>query len=27
VVDRIGQGVNLEGYWFEEPYTIIQSKT
>ena len=27
VVDRIGQGVNLEEHWFEEPYTIIQSKT
>ena len=27
VVDRIGQGVNLEEHWLEEPYTIIQSKT
>ena len=24
VVDRIGEGANLEEHWFEEPYTIVQ---
>ncbi|MGA1020196.1 MAG: ureidoglycolate lyase, partial [Candidatus Puniceispirillales bacterium] len=23
VIDRIGDGTNLEEYWFEEAYTII----
>lgn len=25
VIDRIGEGENLEEYWFDEPYVVIQS--